>query len=171
MSSIPTNKAELQLAIEQSFDKLLLDYQRVPADMSRILGVEGNQKGSVISVSDTLAYLIGWGRLVLKWHELKAQGKSVDFPETGFKWNRLGELASHFQQEYQVWQYDDLLKEFACVISDILCLIHQTDSESLYQSGWYKDWSQGRMIQFNTSSPMKNIRTKVRRFIKQNSLK
>ncbi|TOC26278.1 hypothetical protein CGJ87_24220, partial [Vibrio parahaemolyticus] len=28
----------------------------------------------------------------------------------------------------------------------------------------YEQWTLGRMIQFNTSSPMKNVRTKVRRF-------
>ncbi|MCF9684883.1 ClbS/DfsB family four-helix bundle protein, partial [Vibrio parahaemolyticus] len=34
----------------------------------------------------------------------------------------------------------------------------------LYGVAWYEQWTLGRMIQFNTSSPMKNMRTKVRRF-------
>lgn len=37
-------------------------------------------------------------------------------------------------------------------------------NETLYGIAWYKQWTLGRMIQFNTSSPMKNMRTKVRRF-------
>ncbi|MBU2238452.1 MAG: ClbS/DfsB family four-helix bundle protein, partial [Gammaproteobacteria bacterium] len=35
---------------------------------------------------------------------------------------------------------------------------------------WYEKWTLGRMIQFNTSSPMKNMCTKVRRFNKSNGL-
>ncbi|ARR51641.1 ClbS/DfsB family four-helix bundle protein [Photobacterium damselae] len=37
-------------------------------------------------------------------------------------------------------------------------------NHQLYQEPWYEKWTLGRMIQFNTSSPMKNVRTKVRRF-------
>jgi len=171
VSSIPKNKTELLSAITQASDKLLLDYQRVPVNMSRTLGVEGNQKGRVISVSDTLAYLIGWGRLVLKWHHHISRNQAVDFPETGFQWNQLGELAHHFYIEYQDWQYADLLLEFESVVADILDLINQIEGDVLYQATWYKQWSQGRMIQFNTSSPMKSTRTKVRRFIKHNNIK
>jgi hypothetical protein len=122
-------------------------------------------------VSDTLAYLIGWGRLVLKWHYLTSRNQAVDFPETGFQWHQLGELAHHFYKAYQDWQYADLLLEFERVIADILALVNQIEGDVLYQDAWYKQWSQGRMIQFNTSSPMKSTRTKVRRFIKQNGIK
>lgn len=46
--------------------------------------------GTEISVSDTFSYLIGWGKLVLKWYDLKSKKQYVDFPETGYKWNELG---------------------------------------------------------------------------------
>jgi hypothetical protein len=170
MSSVPKNKTELELAIETAFDKILKDYQRVPVELSRTLGVESGHKAGLISVSDSLAYLIGWGRLVLNWHQLKADNQEVDFPATGFAWNQLGELAQHFYHTYQDWQYDDLLQEFESVTQQVLSLIKASDAEILYQAGWYNDWSQGRMIQFNTSSPMKSMRTKVRRFIKTQNL-
>ena len=166
MSSIPANKADLLLAIETAFDKIFKDYQRIPTEMSRILGVESGHKAGLISVSDSLVYLIGWGRLVLNWHQLKADNQDVDFPATGFAWNQLGELAQHFYRTYQDWQYDELLQEFESVTQQVLALIEACDPNSLYQAGWYNDWSQGRMIQLNTSSPMKSMRTKVRRFIK-----
>lgn len=170
MSSIPTNKAALQEAIHQAFDKLMPDYRKIPASLCRELGIEGNQKGTLISACDSLAYLIGWGHLVLNWHQQKTQNQPVDFPAKGFAWNQLGELAQHFYQEYQAWHYDELLAEYESVVQQILQLIDRADAQVLYQAGWYNDWSQGRMIQFNTSSPMKSMRTKVRRFIKQHAL-
>lgn len=166
MSSIPQNKKELVQAITQAYQKLVNDYQSIPTELSRELGIEGNVKGTTISVCDTLAYLVGWGRLVLKWHQCKSQGEHVDFPETGYKWNQLGQLAQHFQQEYHYWEFSRLLSEFESTTQDILALIDSLDDQTLYGAPWYDKWTLGRMIQFNTSSPMKNVRTKIRRFKK-----
>ncbi|QUM84687.1 ClbS/DfsB family four-helix bundle protein [Moritella sp. 28] len=164
MSSVPKNKDELELAINSIVPKLMADYRSIPESNTRKIGVEGNIKGTTISVSDTVAYLIGWGKLVLKWHHLKSQNQHVDFPETGYKWNQLGLLAECFHKEYHDWKYDDLLVELESTVSDILLLISNLSNHELYGVAWYERWTLGRMIQFNTSSPMKNMRTKVRRF-------
>lgn len=169
-SSIPQSKAALAHAITHVFEKILIDYQTIPATLTRKLAIEGNVKNTTISVCDTLAYLIGWGKLVLKWHDLMSQNKPVDFPETGYKWNQLGLLAQHFQMEYQDWEYAALQQEFVQTTQRILALIDELDNETLYGQAWYDKWTLGRMIQFNTSSPMKNMRTKIRRFIKQHHL-
>ncbi|ADZ91677.1 ClbS/DfsB family four-helix bundle protein [Marinomonas mediterranea] len=170
MSSIPASKKELESAIQDMFMKLMKDYRDIPISLSRDLGVEGNIKGTSISVCDTLAYLIGWGKLVVKWCDHYNDNQAIDFPETGFKWNQLGLLAQHFHIEYKNWKYNDLLEEFEEVISTILAIISRLSDDELYGDDWYENYTLGRMIQFNTSSPMKNIRTKVRRFRKQNAL-
>jgi hypothetical protein len=164
LSSVPKNKDELTLAIKSIFPKLMADYRSISESNTRKIGVEGNIKGTAISVSDTVAYLIGWGKLVLKWHHLKSQNQHVDFPETGYRWNQLGLLADYFHKEYYDWKYDDLLVELESTVSDILLLISNLSNHDLYGVAWYEQWTLGRMIQFNTSSPMKNMRTKVRRF-------
>lgn len=166
-SSVPQNKQELLAAIQSAFDKLILDYQSIPETQARLIGVEGNIKDTEVSVCDTLAYLIGWGRLVLKWYDRKSKGLAVDFPETGYKWNELGGLAVSFHQQYQHWAYSDLQQEFRKVVAEIVALIESLSNEDLYGSAWYEKYPLGRMIQFNTSSPMKNMRSKVRRFKKQ----
>ncbi|MBU3003116.1 ClbS/DfsB family four-helix bundle protein [Paraglaciecola arctica] len=166
MASVPTNKRELQLAIQLVFDKILVDYESIPADLSRTLGVEGNVKGTEISVSDTLAYLIGWGKLVIKWQRLSSANEPVDFPETGYKWNELGKLAQRFHDEYRDWNYGDLLSEFKQTVNEVLSLIDSLSDHQLYGLAWYQKYTLGRMIQFNTSSPMKNMRAKVRKFKK-----
>ncbi len=167
MSSIPKSKDELLLAIEVISQKLITDYRSIPASFARDCGVEGNVKGTVISVCDTVAYLIGWGKLILKWYDLRSQGKQVDFPETGFKWNELGLLAQSFHEEYKYWEYEDLLIELELTTNKVMVLIGTLSNQELYEREWYEKWTLGRMIQFNTSSPMKNMRTKVRLFKKK----
>ncbi|MBF4366434.1 ClbS/DfsB family four-helix bundle protein, partial [Vibrio anguillarum] len=109
MSSVPQSKDELLAAINSIFPKLVDDYRIVPESLSRKCEIEGNVKGTQISICDTVAYLVGWGKLVLKWHSLKSQGLPVDFPDTGYKWNQLGLLAVSFHDQYRDWKYEDLL--------------------------------------------------------------
>ena len=170
MSTIATNQSELYHAIHDNFAKLLADYQRIPAEMSRDCGVEGHIKNTKISASDTLAYLIGWGQLVLQWHHYRSQGLHVDMPKTGFKWNQLGMLALHFYRQYQTWQYTDLLAEWEKTATQILHLVGSLDDETLYGKSWYNKWTLGRMIQFNSASPMRTTRTKVRRFMRHQQI-
>ncbi|WP_447838130.1 ClbS/DfsB family four-helix bundle protein [Aeromonas salmonicida] len=82
---IPSNKAELLLAIDTNFGKLLKALQAVPESKAQELAMEGHSKGTSMSVANLVAYLIGWNELVIKWIERDAAGLPVDFPETGFK--------------------------------------------------------------------------------------
>tara|TARA_R110002167_G_scaffold79017_1_gene218371 strand:+ start:213 stop:728 length:516 start_codon:yes stop_codon:yes gene_type:complete len=171
MTSIALNKQQLIIAIRGSLAKLEKDYLSIPQEYSRICEIEGNVKNTCISICDTLAYLIGWGELVLKWYEGQSKNRPVDFPETGFKWNQLGQLAQHFQYQYRDTNFADLLSKWIKVTSNILALIGNLDDQELYGKPWYDKWTLGRMIQFNTSSPMKNVRIKVRRFKRSHNLK
>ena len=170
MSSIPANKQELHNAITQAYRLLRVDYDSIPADHARIVGVQGNVKDTEITICDTVAYLIGWQKLVLKWHQRQSLGQPVDLPETGYQWNELGKLAQAFQHQYRDWSYESLLNEFDHGIEQILALVDSLSDQQLYGEAWYKQYPFGRMIQFNTSSPMKNIRAKVRRFKKSQKL-
>ncbi len=171
MTSIPQNKQELHQGIKQVLDKILVDYSTIPEEYSRKIEIEGSIKGSQISICDTLAYLIGWGKLVLKWHQLKESDQAVDFPETNYKWNELGKLAQSFYHKYQEYNYTDLIEDFKATITRILLLIDSLSNHELYGVAWYKNYTLGKMIQFNTSSPIKNMRSKVRRFKKNNTIK
>ncbi|WP_286272438.1 ClbS/DfsB family four-helix bundle protein [Thalassotalea hakodatensis] len=168
MSSIPQSKQALLSAISTVFNKLMVDYRSILDEVTRVKSIDGNTKGSKVSVCDTVAYLIGWGNLVLKWYRLTAEDQPVDFPETGYKWNQLGQLAEHFHHQYSDWTYSQLLTELEQTTNALLLLIDSLTDEQLYHTPWYEKWTLGRMIQFNTSSPMKRIRTQIRRFKKIN---
>lgn len=170
MSSIPQNKAELLFAIQQAFDKILQEYRTFDPQCVRQLGVEGNSKNTRISVADTLAYLIGWQNLVLKWHYKKQHHEHIDFPETDYQWNELGRLATKFYQQYQNWDYSDLLQQFITTTEALLDLVKSLDDQQLYGENWYKQWTLGRMIQLNSSSPMKNMLGKIRKFKRQSAV-
>jgi hypothetical protein len=108
--------------------------------------------------------------LVLKWQDRKSNNLAVDFPETGFKWTELGLLAQKFHEDYQEESYPDLLSQLDDVVNRITALIHRMSNHDLYEIPWYKEWTLGRMIQLNTSSPYFSNRTKIRRWIKKEGL-
>ena len=123
-----------------------------------------------MSVSDLVAYLIGWGELVLKWNRKMDKNENVDFPETGYKWNELGKLAQKFYSDYENLNYKLLLTKLDKVIGEILGLIKSISNADLYEKSWYNKWTQGKMIQFNTSSPYKNARSRIRKWKRLNRL-
>ena len=69
--SVPKNKDELILAIENSYSKLKVDLNNIPNGFTKTRELDGHAKGTEMSISDLVAYLIGWGELVLKWNRKK----------------------------------------------------------------------------------------------------
>lgn len=166
--AIPKNKTELLNQINMAYDKLIEDLNTIPTERTREIGIEGNVKGTQISVCDVVSYLIEWGKLVLKWHSKSLKNELIDFPETGYNWNQLGELAQSFQKKHSNDSYQSLLQLFNSTVNEIILVIKALDNDKLYLENWYKIYSFGRMIQLNTSSPYKTARTKIRRWKKQN---
>jgi len=161
---ISTSKSELKLSISETYLKLKNDLEDIPLELTRIPELDGHAKGTKMSVCDLLAYLVGWGELVLKWNHNQKHGIHIDLPETGFKWNELGELAQKFYTDFEGEDYRALLAQLDRTVIQILRVVEQTDDENLYAKTWYKEYPFGRMIQLNTSSPYKNARTRVRKW-------
>ncbi len=170
MTTVSQNKNELIKAIESNYQKLRADFVDIPDKITRIKELDGHAYGTKMSVCDLVAYLVGWGELVLKWHRIRKQGKEPDFPETGYKWNELGKLAQKFYADYKDDDYKLLLKKLEKSKNDILKLIEKYDNHQLYEVPWYGKWALGRIIQINTSSPYKNARNRIRRWKKQKGL-
>lgn len=168
--AIPASKADLVDAIRINYMKLRTDLDSVPEGLTGEPTLEGHAKGTEMSVRDLVAYLVGWGELVLKWHSGKSAGRAVDFPETGYKWNELGRLAQKFYADYADLPYAALLERLAAAKDRILDVIEATENDDLYGKPWYETYTLGRMIQFNTASPYDNARKRLRRWKKQKGL-
>ncbi|CUK24116.1 Uncharacterized conserved protein [Achromobacter sp. 2789STDY5608615] len=168
--AVPRNKQELLDAIRVTYQKLTADLTDVPADRAHRSTLEGHAQGTTMSVADLVAYLIGWNLLVLKWCEAKAGGHAVDFPETGYRWNELGRLAQKFYADHAAQPYPALLQQFAEVHARIVAWVAAASDADLYGAPWYEKYTQGRMIQLNTSSPYANARSRVRKWKRANGL-
>ena len=168
--AIPQNKKQLVEAIILNSTKLKIELQTIPESLSRIKNMDGHSKGTKMSVCDLLAYLIGWGELVLKWNTNKDRDENVDFPETNYKWNELGKLAQKFYKDYEKDKFSSLIKRFNKVVQSILELVEKKTNVDLYQKSWYEKWTLGRMIQLNTSSPYQNAKARLRKWKKENSV-
>lgn len=168
--SVPQNKQELLEAIRTTYHKLAVDLGNVPPDRAREATLEGHARGTCMSTSDLVAYLIGWNLLVLKWCDGKAKSLQVDFPETGFKWSELGRLAQKFYADQTTSSYADLLQQFSQVHAHIVALVEGESDATLYGAPWYEKYTLGRMIQFNTSSPYANARARLRKWKKDQSI-
>src|SRR5690554_2059244 len=99
--AIPKNKEELVKAIVENYKKLTTELSTIPTDLTANKELEGHSKNTLMSINDLVAYLVGWGQLVLKWNDKKSKGLDVDFPEMGYKWNELGLLAQKFYKDYE----------------------------------------------------------------------
>lgn len=167
--AVPQTKAELLNAMESGFAKLLSELASIPETLATTTDMEGHAKGTTMSVKDLVAYLTGWGELVLKWNRLRAAGEEPDFPESGYRWNELGKLAAKFYRDYDSLSYVQLLLRFETTHQELMSLVHSLDDDALYGRPWYGKWSLGRMIQFNTASPYANARSRLRKWKKQTS--
>ncbi len=162
--AIPNSKTEIIAAIKNNYSKLKNDLENIPIAWTDAQEMDGHAKGTKMSVHNLVSYLVGWGELVLKWHRLKSNNTTIIFPERGYKWNELGKLAQKFYSDYEDFDYPELLIKLDAVVAEILQLVENTSNNELYHKPWYGKWTQGRMIQLNTSSPYKNTRTRVRKW-------
>lgn len=64
--SVPKNKQELQKAVSENYSKLSGELSEIPVKMTAIPELDGHSKGTLMSINNLVAYLIGWGELVLK---------------------------------------------------------------------------------------------------------
>lgn len=166
----PKNKDELLKAINTNFDKLIKELNSIPVERTCERTMEGHVHGTHISVSNLVAYLVGWNELVLKWFDRDIAGMPIDYPDTGFKGNELGKLAQKFYHDYEDASYPQLLNRLSIAKNRIVLFIESHANNALYERPWYEKWTMGRMIQFNTSSPYNNARVRLRKWMRENSL-
>jgi hypothetical protein len=163
--AIPNSKQELLEAMTTTYAKLAQELARVPPALARDPVLEGQVKGTRMSVCDLLAYLVGWNELVLHWHAQLRDGKRIEdiaFPAEGFTWNALGKLAQRFYADYAELSMDDLLQRLEQAKDQLLALVDAHDDAQLYGQPWYTHYTMGRMIQFNTASPYANACARLR---------
>jgi hypothetical protein len=169
--AIPSNKEELIIAIQNDYKKLEAELASIPTNLSFQKELEAHTKGQLMSIHDLVAYLLGWGQLVIKWNERKSANLPVDFPETGYKWNQLGQLAQKFYDDYKELDFASLQSLLNSTVKQILDFVKNKSNHELYEVPWYETYTLGRMIQLNTSKPYKNAHARIRKWKKSKQIK
>jgi hypothetical protein len=164
--AVPHNKDELLASLSKQHDRLIKVLHQIPPDCIHSLQIEGHINHTYISLSDLLAYLMGWNKLVLKWIVCKHHNLPVDFPETGYKWNEQGRLAQSFYAQYHTLRYDDLLVQFEQSHQALVLQVQAHSQRELYVVPWYHQWVMGRLIHIHTAAHYDNARGRVRKAIK-----
>lgn len=166
--AVPESKDELINVINSNFSLLIKKLEAIPPAVAFDPIMEGHAKGSIMSVAQLVSYLIGWGELVLHWHNEEAKGGILVFPAEGYKWNELGCLAQKFYCDYEsIKDYETLLARLKDNKQQLLALIDRFSNNELYGEPWYGKWTRGRMIQFNTASPYRNASGRLAKSKKQ----
>lgn len=163
---IPQNKAELQIAIEIEFSKLKTAIELIPNNEILSKSLAGHKKESLMSAHNLISYLLGWGLLVEYWIENRDNSEDIIFPHPEFKWTQLGDLAQRFYKDFEPLSFDQLNAKLVKNNANILNFIKRSNDLELYQNLFYKAYPLGRMIQLNTSSPYKNARLRIKKFVK-----
>lgn len=125
------NKEELLQAINTNYEKLKKELSSIPHELTTAKKLEGHSKGTLMSINNLFAYLVGRGELVLKWNNRIDHNETIDFPETGFKWNELGRLAQKFYEDYKDDDFITLQSKLDNTVDAVLSLIESKSNQEL----------------------------------------
>lgn len=167
---VSKSKAELLQAIEENYQKVRLELESIPDTLTCAKSMPGHRKDTMMSVCNLVAYLIGWGELVLKWHRKRDRGEEPDIPETGFKWTELGQLAQKFYADHEDQDFRGLLKRLDKTKGKIVQLVESKADAELYGPLWSPKCTMGKMIQLNTASPYRNAHGRLRSWKREKGL-
>ena len=146
--------------IQKAYEQLVESVQAIPIAQRKNKIIEGT--AGQVSVSDLIAYQIGWGNCLIRWYHTGIQGKQPEMPGEGFStWDYLA-IAQHFYQKYSYDAALEQMKVFQETVSQILEIVQKEQAtENLNQEGIWswctlasgKKWPLSKWIQINTVAP------------------
>lgn len=165
-----SSKGELKEEIQKAYDKYISEFDNIPEDLKNYRCEEVDR-----TPDENLAYQVGWTTLLLKWEHDEKSGLRVKTPSEQFKWNQLGELYQHFNEQYAKLSLHELLKILDENINAIYEMIDSMTEEELFaphQRQWAYDatksavWEVYKFIHINTVAHFGTFRTKIRKWKK-----
>ncbi len=168
--------ALLSQKITKEANLLIATASQVPVELRTKKAIAGT--GGQISVSDLIAYTIGWGNLLLGWYNSGITGTMPSMPGEGFtKWDYIG-LAQHFYTKYKYDNGDEQLKQFELLVQHIIAMVEKEyktgNLEKLNVWPWCtlpsgKQWTLDKWVRVNTIAPYKRATTLIKHYLKQNN--
>lgn len=177
--SIESNKLLSSLSIEvfNSSQSLIQSILELPSNCENSKKINGT--GGLISVRNTLAYQIGWGKLLIGWYEQGLAGEAPEMPGEGFSsWDYKG-IALHFYQKYHMQGLQMQLLEFEKIVKTIIEIAEREHARGYLEKAgiwpWCtlksgKQWPLSKWIRVNSIAPYKKASTAVRKLKKPANL-
>lgn len=148
--------------IQHHKDRLVKIIASIPASSRTLKVIDGT--GGKVSIADLIAYQIGWGKSLIRWHESGIRGEAPEMPGDGFlNWDYVA-IARHFYQKYQYDTSHQQMKVFDQVVLQILEIVRKEfQANQLDEIGVWawctltsgKQWPLSKWIRINTASPYK----------------
>lgn len=163
--------APLSQAIQTEYHKLIREITKIPANSRNEKKLDG--PGGPVSVSNWIAYHIGWGRRVLAWYRAGLKGNQPEMPGEGFStWDYIG-LARYFYQAYLYDGYREQEQEFNNTVQELIEIVeaeHATgrlNQPNIWpwctlKSG--KAWPLSKWIQVNTAAPYRKSTGLIKKY-------
>ncbi|MDP1879518.1 MAG: ClbS/DfsB family four-helix bundle protein [Parachlamydiaceae bacterium] len=155
-------KAPLSLEIKKEYDRLIKLIVSIPFSERNLKKINGT--GGKVSVTDLIAYQIGWGKCLICWYESGLKMEAPEMPGEGFsKWDYVA-IAQHFYAKYQYDQNDQQVKAFHQVVFQLLDIVeNENQTGHLDQIGIWtwctllsgKHWPLSKWIRINSCAPYK----------------
>jgi hypothetical protein len=165
--------APLSIEMQTECNKLVTLLAQVPHKLRGKKVVEWT--GGAVSVSDVVAYLIGWGELLIDWYENGIDEKEQMMPGEGFDtWDYVG-LAKHFYKKYSYKKSEEQEERFFAVVLCITSIVeYEHSTGNLKKMGVWpwctlasgKQWPLEKWVRVNTVAPYKRAAIQLRRLIK-----
>jgi hypothetical protein len=167
-----TYVAPLSKAIQVEYNKVVALIELAQAHRAEV-GIEGT--GGKITITQLVAYQIGWGKLLVGWYEAGLKGVMPQMPGDGFEtWDYAG-LAHHFYNAYHyksAAQQDQVFRDVVIKILDIVeaeYITQNLDRVGIWdwctlRSG--KKWPLSKWVQVNTVAPYKKAAGSIRKLLK-----
>ena len=127
-------KAPLSKIIQAEYNVLIETISQVPVHYYAQKLIDGT--GGKVSITDIVAYQIGWGTLLIGWYEAGLQNKRPEMPGEGFtKWDYVG-LAKLFYTKYQYNNLDEQIQKFDSTVKQIIYIAeHEYQTNNLDKIG------------------------------------
>lgn len=146
--------------IRQAYDKLRITLAAVPIVKRNLKLIDGT--AGKISLTDLIAYQIGWGKCLIRWYESGLHSKVPEMPGEGFSQWKYAEIAQHFYEKYRFDAGEEQLKILDELVLNIVEIAKQEEtSGNLERIGVWswctlrsgKLWPLRKWIQVNTVAP------------------
>lgn len=166
-------EAPLSLEINKEYNRLKKLVASIPPAARLVKKIEGT--GGLVSVSDLIAYHIGWGKNIIRWYETGIKGETPVMPGDGFSTWDYTAIASYFYKNYAYDSKSLQDETFHQVVLDLLAIVEKEHlSGNLTALGVWpwctlssgKQWPLGKWIKVNTVAPYKRAYTLIKASLK-----